>query len=82
MKLPDALTNYQNIIKPMPIPDIDVRNYNLADYQYELLCNHIKNFQDTLDDEHEVGVQLASFGQSIILNVEKIGYSNPCRNIK
>ena len=78
MKLPDALTNYQNIIKPMPIPDIDVRNYNLADYQYELFCNHIKNFQDTLDDEHEVGVQLASFGQSIILNVEKIGYSNPC----
>lgn len=78
MNLSDTLANYQNIIKPIPLPDIDVRNYNLADYQYELLCNHIKDFQNSLDDEHEVGIQLASFGQSIVLNVETIGYSNPC----
>ena len=56
---------------------IDFRNYYNADYQYELICEDIKDFQDNLDDEHEVGMQLASFGQSIILNVTEIGYSNP-----
>ena len=57
--------------------NIDVRNYHLADYQYELLCSYIKEFQEGLDDEHEVGLKLASFGQSITLNVANIGYSNP-----
>lgn len=78
MSLTDALSNCQNFLNPMPLPDLDVRDYQLADYQYELLCKHIKAFQDTLDDEHEVGLQLASFGQSIVLNVVEIGYSNPC----
>ena len=63
MSLTDALSNCQNFLNPMPLPDLDVRDYQLADYQYELLCKHIKAFQDTLDDEHEVGLQLASFGQ-------------------
>lgn len=65
-----------NISKLEPL-NIDSRNYHLADYQYELLCSSIKEFQEGLDDEHEVGLQLASFGQSITLNVTNIGYSNP-----
>lgn len=64
-------------IHEVKLPKIDTRNYQFADYQYELLCNYIKQFQDELDDEHEVGLQLASFGQSITLNVTDIGYSNP-----
>lgn len=56
---------------------IDVRNFWQADYQYELICKHVKEFQDNLDEEHEVGIQLASFGQSILLNITDIGYSNP-----
>lgn len=55
-----------------------LRDRHLADYQYEILCNYIKDFQNNLDDEHEVGLQLASFGQSTLLNVTDIGYSNPC----
>lgn len=54
-----------------------VRDYSHADYQYEIICKNIKKFQDKLDDEHEVGLQLASFGQSILLNVTGVGYSNP-----
>ena len=53
------------------------RDYCLADYQYELLCQYVKEFQNELDDEHEVGLFLASFGQSILLSVTDIGYSNP-----
>lgn len=55
-----------------------LRNYSHADYQYEIICKNIQDFQNNLDDEHEVGIQLASFGQSILLNVTGIGYSNPC----
>lgn len=65
-----------NIPKIEPF-NIDIRDYHLADYQYELLCSSIKEFQEGLDDEHEVGLQLASFGQSVTLNVTNIGYSNP-----
>lgn len=66
-------------ITNVKLPDdvLDIRNYFLADYQYELLCKYIKQFQDDLDDEHEIGLQLTSFGQSITLNVTDIGYSNP-----
>lgn len=51
---------------------IKVRDYYLADYQYELLCKDINEFQNALDDDHEVGLQLASFGQSVLLNVTDI----------
>jgi len=62
-------------------PKIDVekafRNYQLADYQYEILMEAIKEFESELDDNHEVAVQLAAFGQSIVMQVTDIGYSNP-----
>lgn len=56
---------------------IKLRNYQNADYQYELLCEDIKEFESSLDNEHEVALKLASFGQSITLSVTNIGYSNP-----
>ncbi len=56
---------------------IEVRNHHLADRQYEILCEYIKEFQDSLDDEHEVCIQLASFGQSILMQVTSMGYANP-----
>lgn len=54
-----------------------LRNYNLADYSYEVIIERIKEFEDTLDNDQEVALQLASFGQSITLSVVDIGYSNP-----
>lgn len=53
------------------------RNYSLADYSYEVIMERIKEFEDELDDQHEVAVKLASFGQSITMSVTDIGYSNP-----
>ena len=70
-----SLNNIQNpIVPPMPV---DVRNYKNADYAYEVIMERIKEFEDELDNDHEVGIQLASFGQSINLAVTEIGYSNP-----
>ncbi|GHV10407.1 hypothetical protein FACS1894217_15850 [Clostridia bacterium] len=59
------------------ISALTIRDYKMADYQYEVIMERIKDFEDELDDEHEVAVQLASFGKDILLNVTDIGYSNP-----
>jgi len=63
------------IIPTVKLPTI--RNYDMADYQYEVIMHRIKEFEKDLDDEHEVAIQLASFGKDILLNVTDIGYSNP-----
>ena len=62
---------------PPPLEVISPRDYNLADYSYEVILERIKYFEDSLDDEHEVAVKLASFGQALTLSVTDIGYSNP-----
>lgn len=43
----------------------------------EIIMEHIKKFENTLDNDHEVAIKLASFGQSITLSVIRIGYSDP-----
>jgi hypothetical protein len=39
--------------------------------------NYVESFEAELDDEHEVGVRLASFGSVLIFHAEKIGFSKP-----
>lgn len=58
---------------PLPAP----RDCSKADYSYEVILERIKDFEDGLDNEHEVAVKLASFGQALTLSVTDIGYSNP-----
>ena len=48
-----------------------------ARHTHELLKTEIREFESGLDDEHEVAVQLASFGHSVLMLVEEIGYANP-----
>jgi hypothetical protein len=77
--------NFKNIGLNQYLPKVeieefklpDIRNYQLADYQYELIMESIKSFESKLDDNQELAVKLASFGQSILLTVTDIGYSNP-----
>lgn len=52
-------------------------DYDKADWVYEKMAEQIKEFQDELDNEHEVGIMLASFGQPVMLAVEDIGFQNP-----
>ncbi len=59
------------------LPVLNARDYSMADYTYEVIVERIKEFEEALDDEHEVALRLASFGQSITLAVTDIGYSNP-----
>lgn len=61
-----------------PVIDANLlRDHSMADYAYEVILDRIKEFEEELDDEHEVAVRLASFGQSITMSVTSIGYANP-----
>lgn len=61
----------------LKFPELELREYRYADYTYEVIIDRIKEFESELDDEHEIALQLASFGQSVTLSVVSIGYSNP-----
>lgn len=79
----ESVDNRMDSLKGMEINALnafnvaDIRDYNLADYSYEVIMERIKEFEDTLDEDHEIALRLASFGQSITLSVVDIGYSNP-----
>ena len=64
-------------IPEIKIDQSRIRDCHLADYTYEIIMERIKEFEDELDDEHEIALKLASFGQSVTLAVTGIGYSNP-----
>ena len=73
-KIIDQLTNLSADIANT----VDVQNYDLAEWQYEKICEQIKEFQDSLDNEHEVALMLTNFGEAMVLNVTSLGYQNPC----
>lgn len=69
-QISNSLANMSALLEPP-------RNRQLADYQHEAILRHIKTFEGSLDDEHEVALKLSSFGQSITISVTHIGFSNP-----
>lgn len=50
---------------------------NLASDFYMRLIEYINSFDAKLDQEHEVGVKLVSFDQTIMFAVYDLGYYNP-----
>ncbi|MFA6290658.1 MAG: DUF6173 family protein [Victivallales bacterium] len=68
-----AVNNMQNI-RPAHIQNaIDGR----ANEFYKQLVRMIREFDATLDQQHEVGVRLISFGQNITFHLSGLGYSDP-----
>lgn len=63
-------------IPELPIVDLsDIpTNFMWSDTQFELIRKYISNFEDSLDNEYEVGVMLTNFGQSVVMQVTEIGY--------
>lgn len=55
--------NFTPILPSIEIP----RNYNLADWKYEILQEQIEEFQSDLSDDLDVCVALTSFGKSMIM---------------
>ena len=50
---------------------------NFASEFYRRLVEWINNFDSTLDQEHEVGVRLVSFGQTVVFHLDDMSYWNP-----
>lgn len=59
-------------------PEDFTKNFHHAEYQYEILVDSIKKFQDTLDEDSEVILMHTSFGKEVKMYVHNLGYSNPC----
>lgn len=55
-------------IPPLPVA------YSYSDTQFEIVKKYILEFQDSLDKEHDVGLLLTNFGQSMLMEVTHIGY--------
>lgn len=60
-----------------PNPLVVAANQNLASEFYKRLAKWINDFDAALDQEHEVGVRLVSFGQAIVFYLNDMGYWNP-----
>lgn len=48
-----------------------------ASFQFDILKECISSFEKTLDTEHEVGLMLTNFGQSVLMVVSEISFKNP-----
>lgn len=52
-------------------------SHGYANIFYEQLVDEIKNFDNSLDDEYEVGVKLITYGNTYQFYLTDIGYHNP-----
>jgi hypothetical protein len=50
---------------------------NFASEFYKRLTKIITEFDASLDNAHEVGVRLVSFGQTVVFHLDSMGYYNP-----
>ena len=48
-----------------------------SDEQFRILRKYIQAFENSLDQEHEVGIMLTNFGQTITMQVTYITYEEP-----
>lgn len=53
------------------------RNDNPAMWTYERLCKLFNDFENALDDEHEIGIRLVSFGYNDAYHISGLGYWGP-----
>jgi hypothetical protein len=68
---------FPRIPMPPPNPLVLAIERNYASEFYKRLASWISAFDAKLDQAHEVGVRLVSFGQNITFHLGNIGYSNP-----
>lgn len=69
--LPDYSAQMAAINRAMS--DVPTR-YMWSDTQFEIIRDYVEEFEASLDPEHEVGVMLTNFGQSMLMQVTHITY--------
>lgn len=67
--------------KELTVPNIpnihEIKMPNPAKWMYERLMEYINNFEKDLDEDHEIGARLVSFGQTVTFHIQEIGYYGP-----
>ncbi|WP_145047903.1 DUF6173 family protein [Paenibacillus xylanexedens] len=74
--------DFMSIRKPdleesFELPIASLKDPKMADTQYEILMEEIREFERALSPNEEIAILLASFGQSVMMNVTEIGFHNP-----
>lgn len=55
-------------ITPLPIA------YSYSDTQFEIIRKYMQEYEAKIDSEHEVGLILTTFGQSVVMRVTEVSY--------
>lgn len=62
------------------VPDyrpMENKSQNPAKWTYERLSRYIKDFEARLDEEHEIGARLVSFGSAVTFHIQDMSYYEP-----
>lgn len=75
------IPSYQMPELRMPVipenPLVTATQSNYASEFHKRLVAWINEFDASLDNAHEVGVRLVSFGQAVVFRLDDLGYWNP-----
>lgn len=88
MSLDDLVNKFNLAIPNVAIPNIKIpqikppqfvinAEQGLASEFHKRLQKWIIEFDQSLDNDHEVGVQLVTFGQALVFHLQGMGYWNP-----
>ena len=75
-QIPKFDLNQQNDLMSQISEQAHRKNNPVIDV-YASLREYAQEFESSLDDNHEVGARLVSFGSTITFHVRQIGYSQP-----
>lgn len=75
--LPDH-PSLKTLMPDLPKIDFDTPLHHMwADEQFKILKRYIQEFENSLDAEHEVGIKMTNFGQTVLMYVQQITYEDP-----
>jgi hypothetical protein len=82
MSLADSFRMPEIRMPEMPIPELrnpllESAEANYASEFYKRLVKLINDFDQGLDPQHEVGIRLVTFGQTVVFHLEDLGFWNP-----
>lgn len=77
--LKNSMLKQYSIPRPVlpQIPQLPDSATNPAKWTHKRLGEYIRDFEKDLDDEHEIGARLVSFGQALTFHIENVGYYGP-----
>lgn len=75
----EALCRLSSLVAPLPatLPRPEDHAGNPARWMFERLATYIRQFESRLDEEHEIGARLVSFGANLTFHIEDMGYFGP-----